>query len=457
MKAREKEWTSEEESRDVDEDIKKMMAQQSQPKEADTSKETAAPTEIEVSKTIELMKQLATQYDELEGYLRRAESSQDVQDGFPVDLVTSLVKSTKISPTLIKMVSTLSEESKELRKEMAVLKSREEKVVTQVNNLNTTERAKKLELKYLEQSVSETSRELKAARDETYAQRKKILELEAALDAQKKIGKELLQTKTATQQEIDIHDNEKSLLKRVIDDKDSVIERLKCKYEDLEYEVKRTRRENDIFKIQHIRLQKRADLKDKALDACNQEMDKMIRQLDRLTKMDTQKKEKLEYLKIIKKRLEHENKDLYAVPRQRPSSAQQTDPNHRPEDLSKEPKPPRRAGHPPHTARPSTAKPASRPDHLDLEDLTSSEVSESELPRPVTSFSRAVDTASLPSESEASEETRTASSFKEMQQKTDEMTKKFKELERLLQEIKKGNETELERVESKIPYRPERK
>jgi len=429
------EETHEEVSSDVEEDIRKMLNKRQQAVKLPGG--AGGVMENEFLEALALMKQLSSQYDEIEGYLKKVSENRDVE-AFPVEVIGTFVKSTKISPTLIKIVSSTAEENKNLHKEIAKSKKQEDVLKEQLKDIAAAEKTKKLETKYLEQAVQDAAKELKIARNDALIQRKKILELEAALETQKKIGKELLREKSGLHKERDIHEEEKSLLRKIIEEKDAEAEDLKRKEEEMRYEMQRVQRDNEILQIQYQRQKKRAEVKEKALSMCNLEMERMIKQLDKLTKMDTQKKEKLEHLSIIKKRLEHENKTLYNTRTQgrtREQEEKREAPDHR-------------------RGRDSRKK----------EDAWSSSEGTSEratdIPPGSMSYSQAVEDASLPSshselearaetESESSTGEKTTTSFKEMQRKTEEMTQRFRELENLLQEIKKGNDKEMNKVEEK--------
>ncbi|KAI5188461.1 hypothetical protein NECID01_0092 [Nematocida sp. AWRm77] len=417
-----KEESAGEESSDIKEDIKKMMSQTQTGHAQKVPAREEPPSEAEVSEVIRLMKALAFQYDEIEGYLKSvAERTEEMKtETFPVELIGSLVQATTLSPSLVKIMASLSEENKALRKTNEDAKTEGEKAKAQLQSLGASEQSKKLEMKYLHQTVSDATKELRAFREDAQQQRKRIIELEAALEAQKKITKELLREKTVVQKSTDIHEEEKKLLKRLIDEKDEVAEALQRKNEELEYESKACKRELTLLNIQYMRMCKRADLKDKALSMCNAEMERLISQLDRLTRMDTQKKERLEYLKIIKKRLENENKDLLGRA-----------------SLSR----PKREVFPQDTL-PQTIEPLSSDDFERAEFSPAGQRGE-----------RYVEDASVSaedSESISGSGNRTTTSFKEMQKKSDEITRKFAELENLLQEIKKGNEVDMDTVEDRI-------
>lgn len=422
---RERKPEEEEKSTETQEDINSLLSKQPTERSKTNSKESPSQANTSISSSelreiVELMKQLSMQYDEIEEHIKQvSEGRKEETEPFPVDLVVSFVKSTRISPSLVKIISSISEENKALRGEAAEARRREEELVEKLQEISSDKRMKRQETRYLEQTIKDLTRELKIQREEAVSQRKRLLEAEAALSSQKAICKGLLKDKSSVQKEIDIHEQEVSLLKNMIDDKNQQIDHLTKKAEETKYEMQNLRRNLEISKIQAVRMQKRAELKEKALSICNAEMDKMIKQLDKLSKMDVQKREKLEHLKILKKRLEYENKEYM---------------DSHPKKLYQ-----------PSLKSPKKKMPEEKEFHSDSEISNHPQTDAESVPL---FFEQALDHESSP-ESEATTE-KTTTSFREMQKKTEEMTKKFQELEDLLQEIKKGTDSDLNRVEERI-------
>lgn len=440
-----------EESTDVEDEIKKMMNQTVR----SSSQKVTVEIEKEIDNTVSLLKQLSIQYDELQSLL--VSIPKDSAEAFPIDVVASFVRASQISPSLVKMLSSLSEETKTLRRESAKTSAQLKDAVVKMHEVSQKSQSEQLERKFLENTVKDATLELKASRDAMATLRKKLIELEAALDAQKKINKELLMSKKITLKERDVHEEEKKILRALIEEKDSAFHGLSLKLEQEEFEKKRLKRDLDVLRIQFLRLQKRAELKDTALETCNREMERMIKQLEHLSKMDTEKKEKLQYLKIIKKRLETENRhllslggssdtvkgrslaavngrstataDLGAQDVSHHMANQYTQKN---TSYKKNPKNQSRNGSEPEKTyeleeiSQDSAEPANAAER-EIEDRDAQNVP--------SSFRNAV-SSSVPSESDSAD--KTATSFREMQKKTEEMSKKFKELEILLQEIKRG-------------------
>ncbi|KAI5179572.1 hypothetical protein NEOKW01_0035 [Nematocida sp. AWRm80] len=440
-------------STETEEEIRKMLDKvpSQTPEGLSVHTEENIPSEKDIHRIISLMSQLSIQYDELEGYLKGLSTDPRLTDTFPIEVVSSFIKSTRISPTLLKIISTLTEETKKQQKEIGELKKREDTANTKLGEIISAERTKKLETKYMEQSLKEATKEIKAQREDVLLQKRRILELEGALEAQKKISKGLLREKTATQKEIDIHEEEKRLLKEIIDKKDGMLEQMARTNEEQAFDLKRIQRENEILEIQQTRLRKRLELKDRTLTACTTEVEKLIKQLDRLTKMDTHMKEKLEHLKIIKTRLEHENQLLQrsrkntAHPGDKYTSRKETYQNNHPRKTTHT--------HSEHQ-QPRERQRHRNTEYTETEDSQYSQ-SHSEPSKPDTLSEPDLFQNSQPETTDSyhgteSTSDRTATSFREMQKKTEEMSKKFKELEDLLKEIKHGNEEELASVEQKI-------
>lgn len=419
-------------STDAEEDIKKLLTHKKSPPKPVTSKEieTARVLDNEVQESIRLMKQLSLQYDEIEGYIKSIEKSTKEKgdsEPFPIELVSSFIKATRISPSLTKIVTSISEDNKSLRRELNSMRREEENKSSQLQALLAAEKTKKHEARYLDQTIKDLTKELKAQREECIHQRKKILELETSLSAQKKICKQLLNEKSTVQREIDIHEEEKTLLKNIVEEKDAQIDHLNERLEEMGYNTQTLRKETEILKIQNNRLIKRVDLKEKVLTACNKEMEKLIKQLDRLSRTDTQRKEKLEYLKIIKKRLEHENRTLQPPDSKRANKTLeksiQPEKHYNLEELSED-------------KREEKTEEKTEEDSTDNISVTHS-------------FSQAVDDASVPDISTSTTE-KTTTSFREMQKKTEEMSRKFRELEDLLQDIKKSNDSGMHAVDTQM-------
>ncbi|KAI5171977.1 hypothetical protein NEFER03_1242 [Nematocida sp. LUAm3] len=427
MNPQEKERNLEEEERSTEtqEDINSLLSKQPTERNNTNIKESSFQGNVsldssELKEIVGLMKQLSLQYDEIEHHIKQVnEGRKEETEPFPVDLVVSFVKSTRISPSLIKLISSISEENKTLRRDIEEARKKEESVADKLHEVSSEKRMKKQETKYLEQTIKDLTKELKIQKEETVAQRKKLLETEAALSSQKAICKGLLKDKSSVNKELDIHEQETSLLKNMIDEKNQQIDHLSKQYEETKYDIQNLRRKLELSKIQSVRMQKRAELKERALAICNEEMDKMIKQLDRLSKMDIQKREKLEHLKILKKRLEHENKEYMGM---QPKKMYQPSLKPQQKKISEE-----------------------KEFHSDSE---ISNIQQSDAESIPISFEQALEHESLP-ESENNTE-RTTTSFREMQKKTEEMTRKFQELEDLLQEIKKGTDSDLNHVEERI-------
>ncbi|KAI5161633.1 hypothetical protein NEAUS03_1693 [Nematocida ausubeli] len=428
---------SEERSTDVEEDIKKLMG-----KKTDNLDKKMSVSLDQADTTISLLRQLALQYDELEAFFKSHDPK--VRDDFPAELLTELVKSSKISPTLCKMVESVTEEAKKLRRENELLKVSEKSTREQLDNNTGSHRSLKLEVKYLNQALKEATKEIKKQKDEAAAQRKRILEMETSLEAQKKIAKSLLQDKKVSNKETDIHEEEKQILQDMIKHKDAEVERAKREKEEMAYEKQKIRREYEVLHIQYSRLKKRAELKEKALYSCTEEMELLIKQMDKLSKSDMQKKERLEYMEINKKKRLYDShlgnrakeQPAYPVKGHKVQAA--------PARYARAEQKPK--GKP-------IIQPEVIPDETDQTE-TSEPANESITDIPI-SFSQAVDNASVPDLDSISSD-RTATSYKDMQRKTEEMSKKLKDLENLLSEIKRSNDSELDKVEEKINYKTKR-
>lgn len=427
-----------EDSTDVEDEIKKMMGRAAR---VSSSLKPTVEIEKEIDTAVSLLKQLSLQYDELMGLLLSL-PKDSAADAFPIDVVASFVRASQISPSLVKMLSCLSEETKTLRKDAAKTSAQLKDAVVKMHEVSQKSQTEQLEKRFLEQTVKDATLELKASREALASLRKKVLELEAALDAQKKINKELLLSKKITLKEGDVHEEEKKILRALIEEKDSAFHSLSIKLEHEEFEKKRLRRDLDVLRIQFLRLQKRAELKDAALENCNREMERMIKQLEHLSKMDTEKKEKLQYLKIMKKRLETENRHLLSLGgSSAPADSGVQDVGFRSAEQSTR----KNTGSPKKTQ--SQSRNGSGPEKTyDLEEISQDsagpadaaerEIEDMDARNVPSSFRNAVSSSANPSESDSGD--RTATSFREMQKKTEEMSKKFKELEILLQEIKRG-------------------
>ncbi|KAI5192040.1 hypothetical protein NEMIN01_1788 [Nematocida minor] len=435
------EFHSEEKSTDVEEDIRKLMNK----KVKHSEKQKDLPIET-VETAISLLKQLTVQYDELEAFFKTAKPENTEQ--FPIELVSEIVKSSKISPVLCKMIENIAEQNKELRKEGDLTKVSEVSIKNQLEQVNTSYRTAKMEAKYLNQALNEATKEIKKQKEEFAQQRKRVLELETALDAQKKLAKELLRDKKVSNKETDIHEEEKQVLQSIIEHKDKEIEKIKAQEEEAVYDRKRIKREHEVLQIQYNRLKKRAELKEKALNNCTTEMEGLIKQMDKLSRSEMQKKERLEYLAINNKKKEYDTQ-AYATSKSRAGHVRATKAQ---------------------TEKAKTAEPAARVKDLPAGESASvrrntpmqpevipDETEESEREQSITdipiSFSHAVDDASVSDMEDTVSSNKTATSFKEMQKRTEEMAKKFKELENLLSEIKKSNDSELDKVEERINHR----
>ncbi|KAI5153311.1 hypothetical protein NEPAR06_0347 [Nematocida parisii] len=426
---------SEERSTDVEEDIRKLMNQKSE--SVDKKKSSISIDQVET--TISLLKQLAIQYDGLEVFLNSYKSKESEE--LPTELLTELVKSSKISPTLCRMIESVTEEVKALQRENTLLKVSEKTVRERLDSNSGNQRSLKMEVKYLNQALADATKEIKRQKDDAAEGRKRILELEASLDAQKKIAKGLLRDKKVSNKETDIHEEEKQILQSIIKHKDEEVEKAKREKEEIFYEKQQLRREHEMMQIQYARLKQRADLKEKALYTCTAEMESLIKQMDKLSRSEMQKKERLEYLEINKKKKQH---DSELAERQKTRRYEPiTTPKVRAPSAKK------------HAVvkKPSVEKslhPEVIPDESDTSEHSES-VNESITDIPV-SFSQAVDNASV-SDVESVSSNKTTTSFKEMQRKTEEMSKKFRELENLLGEIKRSNDSELDKVEEKIDHK----
>ncbi|KAH9386087.1 uncharacterized protein NEMAJ01_0983 [Nematocida major] len=424
---------SEEKSTDVEEDIRNLMNKKQKYAEKEVEPELES-----IETTISLLKQLSLQYDELEAFLRS--SKPGTGDQFPVELVSEIVKSSRISPSLCKMVECVTEQVKVLKKENELLKVSETSVRGQFEDATTTHRTVKMEAKYLNKALNEAAKEIKRQKEEASAQRKRIFELEASLESQKKISKELLRDKKVSNKETDIHEEEKQVLQGIIEHKDAELEKARRSQEEMSYEKQKIKREHEVLLIQYSRLKKRAEIKEKALNACTLEMEELIKQMDKLSKSDLQKRERLEYLAINKKKKEYDAQKMQTEGERRRRDK-------RSEIYASRNAPARSSGaHKPREVAHSVVV-TDETEETDVSGLGSESITDI----PV-SFSQAVDDASV-SDVESNSTNKTTTSFREMQKKTEEMTKKFKELENLLNEIKKTNDSELDKVEEKISRR----
>lgn len=460
---------------DVEEDIRNLMNK----KQNKTSKQEEIPAES-VESAISLLKQLSIQYDEIEAHLKQMKTERT--EDFPIELVGEIVKSTKISPALCKMIERISEQNKTLQSQIDLNKAAGTTIKNQLEDKSTAYRTVKLETKYLSQALTEATKEIKKQKEEGAAQRKRILELEAALDTQKKISKEFLREKKVRNKEEDIHEEEKQILQGIIEEKDKEIERSKIKEEEAIYEQKKTKREYEILAIQHARLKKRAEIKEKALNSTTAEMERLIVQLDKLSKSDMIKKERLEYLEINNKKKEY---DRQREDRRRIGQLPRTDRTDRKnkidkkeEKINEKDKRSEKIAQIPQIDRVDRTNEPVQDNSDGSNDLDDSDQlagpgrgrkrrqrgtelnqaplnqldksgSDSSFSDVPISFSEAVNDASVSIDDSASSN-KTTTSFKEMQKRTEEMAKKFKELENLLQEIKKSNDSELDRVEERI-------
>src|SRR5690349_9475044 len=98
---------NEEVSTETEKEIKKLMNTSSKKERKKEKEEKEHCRNVDYSQDVKeslaLMKQLSDQYDELERYIQLAsEKNNKLDEPIPVDLITSFVKSTKISPSLIK-------------------------------------------------------------------------------------------------------------------------------------------------------------------------------------------------------------------------------------------------------------------------------------------------------------------------------------------------------------------
>ncbi|KAI5185739.1 hypothetical protein NEHOM01_1031 [Nematocida homosporus] len=353
-----------------EENIKKLLTQ---PASVSSAAKTSQPAK-DLPEVLSLMKQLSHQYDELAAYLKSLSTRSDEStDNLPVDLLSSFVQSSRISPSLVKIISTVADENKSLRAEADELRKREEKLAAKLQDISSNTKTKKHELKYLQQTTEDLTNELRQQREEAATIRRRLLETEAALASQKKITKQLLET-SAEQTAAETHEAEKALLKRLAEEKAAEADDASRRAEEAQYALQSLRRDLEIAKIQNTRLKTRADLRESALSACNQEMERLMKQLERLARTETQHKERLAHANILQKRREIQK------------------------------------------------------------------------PRPDFDLSPTPDPESFGLESESS----TATSFQEMQKKTEEMTKKFQELEELLEDIKKGNDSDMHKVGDRV-------
>lgn len=415
-------------STDVEEEIRNLMN-----KKGNTEGKKRDVSEESVDSAISLMKQLTIQYDGLEAYLKAHKT--DTEEEFPMEIVREIIKSSRISPALCKMIERVSEQNRSLHDEIRKSKASEAAIKKQLEDTTTGYRTMKLETKYLSQTINEATREIKKQKEEAAAQRKRIFELESALEGQRKIAKELLRDKKITNKETEIHEEEKQILQGIIEQKDKEIEQAKVSEETAVYEKKKTKREHEVLQIQYARLKKRAELKEKALSSCTAEMDRLIKQLDKLSKSDMIKKERLEYLEINRKKKEYDAQSGTA-PREREKRKN-------PYILEKDTREHGTEAH-------STERKDKRPYKELSVEREQEEQSISDIP---VSFSQAVDDASVSDSEVTASSNKTTTSFREMQKRTEEMAKKFKELENLLSEIKKSNDSELDKVEERINHK----
>lgn len=465
----------------VDGEIRKMLTKEKTKGGGEAEAEVLEAEEHlgpkEVQEVIGLLRQLEKQYDELLSYIKHpklepeAEGREKGKEGeglqeVPVEFTSSLIRSTRISPTLIKIVTLLTAENKELREAQKEKERKLEALKEEKQRTHEDERARKMELKYMEQTITEMSGMIENLKGDKERGRKRVLELETAFDEVKKMNKELLKAKKEIYREVELHEKEAELLRKLLEEKEAAEEEGRKKAMGLEQDLKKAKRESDVLKIQNDRLAKRVEIKDGALDACNKELMGMINKLEKTARADAERSERMEYLSIINKRLEYENKELKAHRKRGPVGPVKREKSGTKEDAELEvqnffgEEEVREKAQSAEEVSPEPVKPLAAsgkplpPEPIQEAAATRARQSAGALEEPIASgsFEKAIEEPSFPSSStdDTQATDRTTTSFREMRSKTEQMAKKFLELDSLLQEIKRGNESELEKVEKQI-------